>query len=353
VAGARPLMTCAFGSTPSFLRQPLFFSPCFAFFAALARQLQLALADLHPVLFSPRLDFAARQISLSRAPSGLRGIAMDDFEVEFDFEDELNADVGGQPTEAPQSMPANARKNYRQVRDGFEGDPKPFKPSCDAISRFTPSRLHTPLSSLVSSPRRVFTCALPSPPHRLLLLHQTVCRHWLRGLCMKGNNCGFLHQFDKQRMPTCRFYAKYNECKEPDCPFKHSLEDVKDCNMFKLGFCIHGPNCRYRHAPTSQPPATVAEAALIGRPGHLHGGERGVQGGMGANLHLRDHLSASRGFFLACLTHLPSTHALRLLAASSSSLSQVNACAAVCFVRGVNRCPGQPRKTIPPRGAPR
>lgn len=40
---------------------------------------------------------------------------MDDFEVEFDFEDELNADVG-QPTEAPQSMPANARKNYRQVR---------------------------------------------------------------------------------------------------------------------------------------------------------------------------------------------------------------------------------------------
>ena len=28
---------------------------------------------------------------------------------------------------------------------------------------------------------------------------QTVCRHWLRGLCMKGNNCGFLHQFDKQK----------------------------------------------------------------------------------------------------------------------------------------------------------
>ena len=39
---------------------------------------------------------------------------MDDLEVEFDFEDELNADVG-QPTEAPQSMPDRARKNYRQV----------------------------------------------------------------------------------------------------------------------------------------------------------------------------------------------------------------------------------------------
>ena len=88
---------------------------------------------------------------------------------------------------------------------------------------------------------------------------------------MKGNNCGFLHQFDKSRMPTCRFFAKYNECKEPDCPFKHSLEDVKDCNMYKLGFCIHGPNCRYRHAKQDGPPPGIQEAALIGRPGHLHG----------------------------------------------------------------------------------
>ena len=41
---------------------------------------------------------------------------MDDLEVEFDFEDNINAEDVGQPAEAPQSMPANARKNYRQVR---------------------------------------------------------------------------------------------------------------------------------------------------------------------------------------------------------------------------------------------
>ncbi|WIA36816.1 hypothetical protein OEZ86_008071 [Tetradesmus obliquus] len=28
------------------------------------------------------------------------------------------------------------------------------------------------------------------------------------------------------------------------CPFKHSLDDMKECNMYKLGFCIYGPNCR-------------------------------------------------------------------------------------------------------------
>ncbi|EEH59990.1 uncharacterized protein MICPUCDRAFT_25397 [Micromonas pusilla CCMP1545] len=143
---------------------------------------------------------------------------MEDLEFQFDFENDLNADLE-QPEEAPQSMPENARKNYRQ----------------------------------------------------------TVCRHWLRGLCMKGNHCGFLHQFDKQRMPTCRFFAKYSECKEPDCPFKHSLEDVKDCNMFKLGFCIHGPNCRYRHPRSSSEHPSISDSALIGRPGHLHGAPSHLQ----------------------------------------------------------------------------
>lgn len=60
---------------------------------------------------------------------------------------------------------------------------------------------------------------------------QTVCRHWLKGLCMKGDSCGFLHQFDPTRMPVCRFFAKHGECREPKCPFKHTLEDLKECNM--------------------------------------------------------------------------------------------------------------------------
>lgn len=60
---------------------------------------------------------------------------------------------------------------------------------------------------------------------------QTVCRHWLRGLCMKGDACGFLHQYDKARMPVCRFFAKFGECREPDCIYKHTNEDIKECNM--------------------------------------------------------------------------------------------------------------------------
>ncbi|RWW82378.1 hypothetical protein BHE74_00009160 [Ensete ventricosum] len=60
---------------------------------------------------------------------------------------------------------------------------------------------------------------------------QTVCRHWLRGLCMKGDACGFLHQYDKERMPVCRFFRLYGECREQDCVYKHTNEDIKECNM--------------------------------------------------------------------------------------------------------------------------
>eukprot|EP00898_Chlorokybus_atmophyticus_P004558 jgi/Chlat1/5102/Chrsp33S05101 len=88
---------------------------------------------------------------------------------------------------------------------------------------------------------------------------QTVCRHWLRGLCMKGDACGFLHQFDPARMPICRFFAKHGECHEPDCVFKHSAEDIKDCHMYKLGFCPNGLGCRYRHNKLPGPPPPVEE----------------------------------------------------------------------------------------------
>ncbi|KAH7654360.1 cleavage and polyadenylation specificity factor subunit 4 protein [Dioscorea alata] len=88
---------------------------------------------------------------------------------------------------------------------------------------------------------------------------QTVCRHWLRSLCMKGDACGFLHQYDKSRMPVCRFYRLYGECREQDCVYKHTNEDIKECNMYKMGFCPNGPDCRYRHAKLPGPPPSVEE----------------------------------------------------------------------------------------------
>ena len=38
-----------------------------------------------------------------------------------------------------------------------------------------------------------------------------VCKHWLRGLCKKGDQCEFLHEYDMTKMPECYFYSKVGE----------------------------------------------------------------------------------------------------------------------------------------------
>jgi hypothetical protein len=48
-----------------------------------------------------------------------------------------------------------------------------------------------------------------------------------------------------------------------DCPYKHNLDEIKECNMYRLGFCIYGPACRFKHVklPGPPPPVETVEAA--------------------------------------------------------------------------------------------
>lgn len=41
-----------------------------------------------------------------------------------------------------------------------------------------------------------------------------VCKHWLRGLCKKGDHCEFLHEYDVTKMPECYFYSKFGACRQ-------------------------------------------------------------------------------------------------------------------------------------------
>ena len=38
-----------------------------------------------------------------------------------------------------------------------------------------------------------------------------VCKHWLRGLCKKGDDCEFLHEYDMSKMPECFFFSKFGK----------------------------------------------------------------------------------------------------------------------------------------------
>lgn len=79
---------------------------------------------------------------------------------------------------------------------------------------------------------------------------RTVCKHWLRGLCKKGDNCDYLHEYDLRRMPECRFFATFGYCNSGDeCLYLHVEQKakVRECENYKRGFCPKGPKCEKKH----------------------------------------------------------------------------------------------------------
>ncbi|NXT10753.1 CPSF4 factor, partial [Prunella fulvescens] len=89
-----------------------------------------------------------------------------------------------------------------------------------------------------------------------------VCKHWLRGLCRRGEGCDFLHDYDASRVPECYFYSKFGECSNKDCPFLHvgATSSTVGCPWYDRGFCSRGgggwargwcpalgPLCKYKH----------------------------------------------------------------------------------------------------------
>eukprot|EP00931_Biecheleriopsis_adriatica_P088440 TRINITY_DN62766_c0_g1_i1.p1 TRINITY_DN62766_c0_g1~~TRINITY_DN62766_c0_g1_i1.p1 ORF type:complete len:573 (-),score=96.16 TRINITY_DN62766_c0_g1_i1:56-1774(-) len=77
---------------------------------------------------------------------------------------------------------------------------------------------------------------------------RTVCKHWLKNLCMKGDKCEYLHQYDPNRMPECFFFLKTGKCTDPECVFKHvAATERPECQRYRLGYCKFGPLCRSRH----------------------------------------------------------------------------------------------------------
>ncbi|KFQ33315.1 Cleavage and polyadenylation specificity factor subunit 4, partial [Mesitornis unicolor] len=76
-----------------------------------------------------------------------------------------------------------------------------------------------------------------------------VCKHWLRGLCKRGDTCNFLHEYDTTKLPECYFYSKFGECSNKNCPFLHAdaTASTVGCPWYDRGFCRQGPLCKYKH----------------------------------------------------------------------------------------------------------
>ncbi|VDC07827.1 unnamed protein product [Peniophora sp. CBMAI 1063] len=108
--------------------------------------------------------------------------------------------------------------------------------------------LHCPLRHTYPSAEN-FQPPKPAPTHtRDMQRLATVCKHWLRGLCKKGDACEFLHEYNLRRMPDCWWYAKYGYCSSGDeCLYSHPREKRVECPDYKRGFCKLGPKCPRKH----------------------------------------------------------------------------------------------------------
>jgi cleavage and polyadenylation specificity factor subunit 4 len=98
--------------------------------------------------------------------------------------------------------------------------------------------------------------ALPAT-HKL----QSMCTHWLRGLCSKGWACEYQHVFNSASMPICKFFL-HSVCSNGDeCAFKHVLPPSASrrglrpcCPAYALGFCAAGAAaCSFQHIKREEP----------------------------------------------------------------------------------------------------
>ncbi|KAE8234908.1 hypothetical protein CF326_g26 [Tilletia indica] len=134
-------------------------------------------------------------------------------------------------------------------------------------------KLDNPSSTICSTFLRTGSCPrgvrcprrhVPPPPAALGQRdpqRRTVCKHWLRGLCKKGENCDYLHEYDMRRMPECRFFASFGFCPSGDeCLYLHvdPKAKVRECEHFRRGFCPKGPLCLKRHLKRAACPFYLA-----------------------------------------------------------------------------------------------
>lgn len=86
-------------------------------------------------------------------------------------------------------------------------------------------------------------------------VHQEVCRHWLRGACVNGENCLYLHEYLDRLVPECTYFAQFGECTNPECFYRHVHPDDRKpkCAAYERGFCPSGPDCIFRHVKKAAP----------------------------------------------------------------------------------------------------
>ncbi|XP_045073321.1 zinc finger CCCH domain-containing protein 6-like isoform X1 [Coregonus clupeaformis] len=89
-----------------------------------------------------------------------------------------------------------------------------------------------------------------------------ICRHFLRGKCIKGDDCQLEHALDVNYSinEVCKFYVQGSCSKGQSCIYMHKSFPCKFFHTY--GKCYQGDQCRFSHEPLTELTKQLLEAAL-------------------------------------------------------------------------------------------
>ncbi|XP_035494511.2 flocculation protein FLO11-like [Scophthalmus maximus] len=96
----------------------------------------------------------------------------------------------------------------------------------------------------------------------LLVDGQLLCRHFLWGRCIKGDECQLKHiqGYNDLVKEVCKFYVQGFCSKGESCPYMHKSFP---CKFFhRKGNCSQGEDCRFSHEPLNETTGRLLDEAL-------------------------------------------------------------------------------------------
>lgn len=161
--------------------------------------------------------------------------------------------------EKPKKFKSELPKKTQEKRKKNTKQPKSVSPPAVDPPQTSPTKMIG-----VSDERNTSTAELslekqpksePSLSKSLLAPQRTVCWHWKRGNCSRGDACAFLHPNREKgfKIPELCKYSESGHClKGSDCSYLHDASKVP-CRFFHVhGVCYQRDNCKFSHDPISK-----------------------------------------------------------------------------------------------------